>query len=155
MIVASAQAAGSSCDVVYDAGIKQVQTPHHSHTTMKSASTGKVTTSEGLFVGGVEYSRLGDGPWARSRMTQQDVLERAQHKRSQSSEDTCRNLGIDAGEGAAATLYSVHSSEAGTDSKVWLTASGLILRQAFILPNRDSLDSRTDYDNVRAPPGIQ
>lgn len=108
MIAAPVRASGSSCDVVYDVGIKQVQTPHHTHTTMKSASTGKTTTSEGVFAAGGEYSRLGDGAWKRSNMSQQDSLEMAQRKRSHSSTDTCKNLGNDAGAGTAATLYSVH-----------------------------------------------
>lgn len=155
MISAPVQAAGSSCDAVYDACIKQVQTPHHTQTTMKSARTGKITTSEGVFVDGVEYSRFGDGPWKRSRVTLQDNLKRAKDKRSQSSPDTCRNLGNDAEASAPATLYSVHSVEAGMDSKVWLSASGLILRQTFTLPNGNSLDSRADYENVQAPSGIK
>ncbi len=155
MIAAPVHAAGSSCDAVYDAGIKQVQTPHHSHTTMKAANTGKVTTSETLFVGGVEYLRVGDGAWRRSRMTPQDSLESAQAKRGQSSADTCRNLGNDAGAGTAAVLYSVHSDEAGTDSKVWLSANGLILRQTFTLPNGNSYDTRTAYENVQAPSGVK
>jgi hypothetical protein len=82
-------------------------------------AAGRVSTSEGLFADGVEYSRLGDSAWQRSRMTHAHSLAKAQEKRSQSAADTCKNLGSDAGAGAAATLYSVHSDEASTDSFAW------------------------------------
>lgn len=145
--------ANNSCDAVLDAGIKQVQTPHHVHSSTKTSS-GKVTSSEAIFVGGVEYLRVGDGNWRRSPMTAREMLQDAQDKRKESSADTCRNLGDQTVAGQAATLYDFHPG-GGVDSKIWISkSSGLPLRQTIDLDGT-VIDGRTDYTNVQAPAGIK
>ena len=148
-----AHAANTSCDAVLDAGIKQVQTPHHVHSSRKTLD-GKVTSSEAIFIGGVEYLRVGDGNWRRSAMTAAEMLQGARDKRKQSSADTCRNLGDQTVDGQAATLYEFHP-DGGAGSQIWISkSSGLPLRQTIDLGGT-VMDGRTDYTNVQAPAGVK
>lgn len=148
-----AHAANTSCDAVLDAGIKQVQTPHHVHSSSKTSS-GKVTSSDAIFVGGVEYLRVGDGNWRRSSMTPKEMLQGAQEKRKQSSADTCRILGDETIAGQAATLYEFRP-DGGVASKIWISkSSGLPLRQTLDLGGT-LMDVSSDYNNVQAPAGAK
>ncbi len=80
----------------------------------------------------------------------------AQDKRKDSSADTCRIVGDDTVAGETATLYSVHPTNGGVDSRLWVSKSrGLPLRQTFTLPDGSSMDIQTDYTNVQPPPGVK
>jgi hypothetical protein len=144
--------ADASCDAVYDAGIKQMQTPHHVFSSRSGHGDKGATTNETIFVGGVVYTQL-QGKWQRSRMTAADMLAHAQEKKTdESSDETCRAVGDDAVDGEAAAVYALHN-DAGADSKLWISkASGSLLRQTIKLPDGSMIDSRYDYKNVQAPP---
>lgn len=146
--------AANPCDVLYNAGIKAVQTPHHVYTTTTGGRTGKPRSSEAIFVGGIEYVQIG-GQWRRSRMPQPDMVEAAREK-LQTHPDTCTVAGDQTVDGQAVTTYKVHNNEAGTDSLVHiLKANGLLLGQTLTLPNGSVVTTRYDYTNVQAPAGVQ
>ena len=143
--------ADASCNPVYDAGIKQLQTPHHVYTTRSGHAGHAAQKSETIYAGGVEYMQL-DGRWQRSRLTAAEMLASAQEKRKTSAEgETCKALGDEKVGDAAASVYSLHNDD-GVDSRLWLAESdGSLLRQTITLPDGSTVDSRYDYANVQAP----
>lgn len=147
--------ADASCNPVYDAGIKQMQTPHHVLTNRSAHGNTAASTAETTFADGVVYTRL-HGQWQRSQMTAAEMLQRAQDKRrEESSDETCRALGDEAVDGETATVYTLHN-DAGADSRLWvLKANGLLLRQSITLPDGSLVDSRYDYTNVAPPAGVR
>jgi hypothetical protein len=147
--------ADASCDPVYDAGIKQMKTPHHVFTNRSAHGRTAASTNETIFAGGVIYVQL-RGQWQRSPIAAAEMLQHAQEKRDgDSSDETCRPLGDEAIDGTATVVYSLHN-DAGADSRLWVTkANGLLLRQTVTLPDGSSIDSRYDYANVQAPAGVR
>jgi hypothetical protein len=146
--------ADASCNAVYDAGIKQMKTPHHVFTSRSAHGRTAASTSETIFAGGVIYVQM-HSQWQRSPITAEAMLQHAKEKREgDSSDETCRPLGDEAVEGMAAAVYSLHN-DAGADSKLWVAkANGLLLRQIITLPDGSSIDNRYDYANVQAPVGV-
>ena len=147
--------ADASCNPVYDAGIKQLQTPHHIYTTRSGHAGRAVQKSETIYAGGVEYMQLG-GRWQRSPLTAAEMLASAQEKRATpAAGETCKALGDENVGDAAAAVYSLHNDD-GVDSMLWLAKSdGSLLRQTITLPDGSTVDSRYDYANVQSPPGVR
>jgi hypothetical protein len=152
---AASARADASCDPVYDAGIKQMQTPHHVFTSRSAHGGNAASTNETIFVGGVIYTQL-RGQWQRSRLTAEDMLQHAREKRKEESGDeTCHSLGDDAVDGQATAVYALHN-DGGADSKLWVSkGTGSLLRQTITLPDGSVIDSRYDYSNVVAPAGVR
>jgi hypothetical protein len=146
--------ADASCAPVYDAGIKQMKTPHHIFTSRSASGRTAASTSETVFAGGVTYLQM-HGQWQRSAITAAAMLQHAEEKREDDSNDeTCRSVGDEAVDGTATTVYSLHN-DAGADSRLWVAkANGLLMRQTVTLPDGSSIDSRYDYANVQAPAGV-
>ncbi len=145
--------AANTCDALYNAGIKSVQTPHHvySTTTMRG---GEPKTGEAIYAGGVEYLKL-QGKWMRSRMTPADMLEAAQEK-LKTHPDTCTPVGDQVVNGQAVSVFKAHSNEMGTDQLVRiLKSNGLMQGGTLTLPNGAVVEMRYEYDNVQAPAGVQ
>lgn len=155
MTFAGPARADASCDPVYDAGIKQMQTPHHIFTSRSAHGGMGASTTETIFAGGIVYVQL-HGQWQRSPISASEMLRNAQDKRkSDSGDDTCRALGEDAVDGEATAVYSLHN-DGGADSKLWVSkANGSLLRQTIRLPDGSLIDSRYDYANVVAPAGVR
>jgi hypothetical protein len=148
----SAQAA-DTCEALYQAGIKTVQTPHHVYTT-PTTHDGKAVAGEAIYAGGVEYVQL-RGKWMRSPMTQQAMLEAAQEK-MKTHPDTCTLIGDQYIGGRAVTAYKVHDNEYGIDSEVRiLKSSGLVQGESTRSPDGAVRETRYEYGNVGAPAGVQ
>lgn len=154
IFVTPARAAGT-CDALYEAGIKAVQTPHHVSTTKSTGKAGKVVeSSEAIFTGGVEYLKVG-GRWRRSAAPQEAMLEAAREK-LKTQPDTCADAGGGTIDGRAVKTYKVHDRESGTDSIVYvLKSTGLLLGQDLTLPDGSLVKTRYEYQDVRPPAGVK
>ncbi len=151
--LAPASHANNTCDALYQAGIKSVQTPHHVYSTT-TLRDGRPQTGEAVYAGGVEYL-LFHGKWMRSPMSQQAMLEGAQDK-LKTHPDICTLVGKQTVDGQLVSVYEVHNNEAGTDQMVRiLDASGLMQGSTLTLPNHSVVETRYDYANVQAPTGVQ
>jgi len=129
-----AHAGDGSCDAVYRAGIKAVQTPHHlyTHTT---ARDGMVVTGESIAPGDSFQYRKANGTWTRRPSSDKDNLEMAQDK-LRSDPDTCTLIGDQTVDGQAVVAYAVHANQRHTASEVRIVkASGLLEGQTPALAN--------------------
>lgn len=151
---ASAHAA-DTCDALYEAGIKAVQSPHHVYTTKTAGPGGKVLqSSEAIFSGGVEYLRIGGG-WRRSARPQAVMVEAAREK-LKTHPDTCTDARDETVDGQAVTTYKVHDGERGTDALVHiLKSTGLLLGETLTLPDGSTVKTRYEYGDVRPPAGVK
>ena len=154
MAFAASARGANTCDPLYEAGIKAVQTAHHVYTTKTAGRAGKVVeSSEAIFTGGVEFLRVG-GRWRRSAAPQGIMLEAAREK-LKTHPDTCTEAGAGAIDGHAVTTYRVHDRESGTDSIVYvLKSTGMLLGQDLTLPDGSLVKTRYEYTNVHPPPGV-
>lgn len=144
--------ADNSCDVLYLAGIKSVQTPHHVYST--TTKRGKQQAGEAIYAGGVEYMEL-HGKWLRSPKTQQAMLEAAQEK-LKTHPDDCAPVGDQTIDGQTVSSYKVHNKELGTTQWVRiLKSNGLMQGATLTLPDGSVVESRYEYDNVHAPAGVK
>jgi hypothetical protein len=128
LIASSPLAAQASCQPVFDAMTKVVNTPSHIYNT--SAKAGKSRTTETIYAGGAVYAKVQD-KWTRGRITPQEILKQEQLNR-QNSKYSCRYVKDEPVNGEAAALYSTHAEnpDAKSDSQIWISKSrGLPLRQ--------------------------
>jgi hypothetical protein len=145
-----AHAGNGSCDAVYRAGIKAVQTPHHLY-TRTTARDGMVVTGESVAPGDSFQYRKTNGRWTRSPSSDKDNLEMAQ-ERLRSDQGTCMPLGEQTVDGQAVVAYTVHANQGHTESQVRIEkSSGLLQGQTLTLPNGSVLVTRYDYTDVKAP----
>lgn len=145
-----AHAGDGTCDAVYRAGIKAVQTPHHLY-TRTTARDGMVVTGESIAPGDSFQYRKANGTWTRSPSSDKDNLEMAQD-RLRSDPDTCTLIGDQTVEGQAVVAYAVHPDQGHSASEVRIVkASGLLQGQTLTLPNGSVLVTRYDYADVKAP----
>lgn len=144
--------AANACDVLYNAGIKSVQTPHRVYST-RTMPGGKAQASAAVFVGGNEYLQI-DGKWIRSPMPQPAMVAAAQEK-LKTHPDTCTPMGDQMVGGQALSVFKAHSNEMETDQTVRIfKSSGLLQGATMGLPNR-GMETRYEYDNVQVPPGVK
>lgn len=163
--------AADSCDPVYNASIKLLQTPHHAYLTMthsdeqmrngdtfkrgtgKAIYAGKTETSETIFDGKTSYL-LHRGHWMRSPVQPSLQLEDAREK-SKTHPAICAMVGNQSIDGQATTLYKVHTKETNRDEQIWISrSSGLPVRARSERPDGSGGEIRYDYSNVRAPAGV-
>lgn len=163
--------AADTCDVLYQAAIKTLQTPHHVYTTtthsteqMRNSDTFKRGTgralyqartesSEAIFDGKVEYLRV-HGKWMRGRMSRDDMLELAQEK-LKTHPDTCTPAGDQTIGGQAVSVYTARNREAGSQQTVGVFKStGLLQGGTVTMPDGGVVETRYEYDNARAPAGV-
>ena len=148
-------AAQGTCQPVFDAMTKVVNTPSHLYNTSNDA--GKTRTMESIYAGGAIYVKLKD-KWTRSPMTPQEMLKQEQLNR-QNGKYSCRYLKDEPVNGEAAALYSVHSenTEAKSDSQIWISKSkGVPLRQELDINLAESggkkhYSVRYEFGNVKPP----
>ncbi len=144
--------AADTCDVLYNAGIKSVQTPHRVYST-RTTRAGKVQTGEAIFAGGAEFL-LRDDKWMRSPMPQSRMIAAAQEKLKTHS-DTCTLIADRVVGGQTVSVYKAHNNEVGSDQTVRISkSSGLLQGATLTLPDGGSVETRYEYDKVQAPPGV-
>jgi len=137
------------CDMLYEAAIKSLQSPHHVSSTTSHA--GKTRTSDAIYVGGVEYLQR-NGKWQRSPEPISDMVDAAR-KNLKTHPDICVAQGVRTVEGQVADVFAVHSKEAGTDQEVRISkTNGQLMGSTLKLPNGDVIETRYDYTDVKAPP---
>ncbi|MEO8524654.1 MAG: hypothetical protein ABI460_08050 [Caldimonas sp.] len=141
--------AADACDVLYNAGIKSVQTPHHVYSN-RTMPKGQPKASEAIFADGVEYLRR-NGTWIRSPMPQAAMVAAAQEK-LKTHPDTCTPMGDQVVGGQAVNVYKAHNKDVDTDQTVRIfKSSGLMQGGTLTLPDGSTLETRYEYDNVQAP----
>jgi len=144
--------AANACDVLYNAGIKSVQTPHRVYST-RTMHGGKPQASEAVFAAGIEYLQM-DGKWIRSPMPQPEMVAAAQEK-LRTHPDTCTPMGDQMVGGQAVSVFKAHNNEMDTEQTVRIfKSSGLMQGGTLTLPN-GVMEIRYEYDNVQAPPGVK
>jgi hypothetical protein len=137
------------CKAVFDAALRQLQTPYHSRTTMMLVPGQKPQLSEQINTGKTLYL-LTNGKWSVSRITPQAMHEQ-ELDNIKNSNTVCSVVRDEPVAGVTATLYKVHEERDGTasDSQVWLSkANGLTLRVKMEEP---AFDSYYSYSDVAAP----
>jgi hypothetical protein len=142
-------AADVGCKAVFDAILRQLQTPTHSQTTMMLVPGQKPQLSEQVNTGKVIYLQM-NGKWVVSKLSPQDMREQ-ELDNIKNSTAVCSIVRDEPVDGVSATLYKVHEERDGTgsDSQIWLSkANGLPLRMKSEDP---AFDSRYSYSNVVAP----
>jgi len=137
------------CKAVFEATLRQMQTPYHSYTTMMLVPGAKPRLSEQINTGKILYL-LTNGKWAVARITPEAMREQ-ETENIKDSNAVCSVVRDEPVDGVNATLYKVHEERAGSasDSQVWISkANGLPLRMKMDEP---AVDSRYSYSNVVAP----
>ncbi len=155
----AAQGAGGTCGPVIAADQKEVTTPHHTFATITRG--GKSETSESITAGDTNYVLL-KGQWHRSPLTPQDLLAQKKENVQNAKSYECQLVRDEAVEGAAATVWHVHSvvEDVGTsDGQMWIgKASGLPVKvdvETDGPAGKMHTVSRVEYANVTAPSGVK
>ncbi|MGH8212609.1 MAG: hypothetical protein ACREPP_05190 [Rhodanobacteraceae bacterium] len=144
--------AANTCDPIYNAGIKSIQTPHHVYSTVTMGG-GKPQTGEAIYAGGVEYLQL-NGKWMHSPVSHAEMMASAQEK-LKTHPDTCTLVGDQTVDGQAVSVYKVHNNETGTNQTVRIRkSSGLMQSGSLTLPDGSVVEGRYEYDHVQAPAGV-
>jgi len=152
---------GPTCKFVFDANDMLNTTPWHMYVTELQgvSKSGKLETSESIFVGGVRYIQF-RGQWTRSPMTVLQMRDQEIENRKNAKNQSCHFTKDDTVNSEAASVYSVHyeSEDAKSDGQVWISKrSGLILRNELDIDSgggKSGLNHysiRYDYSNVKAP----
>lgn len=142
-------ASDEGCKAVFDATLRQLQTPYHSHTTMTLVPGQKPQLSEQINTGKVLYLLM-NGKWTVSKITPQAMREQ-ELDNIKNSKTVCSVVRDEPVDGVSATLYRVHEERdgSGSDSQIWLSkANGLAVRVKMEEP---AFDSRYSYSDVVAP----
>jgi hypothetical protein len=143
------------CQPAVDAQVKVITTPHHTVTTQGN----QPKTGEAITVDGVNYVKIRDN-WIKSPMSPQEVLKQEQENIKNASAYSCTKLADDSVDGAATSVYKVHSEmpEVGSaDAQIWVSkATGLPLRteedfKEFNTTTPRHMSIKYDYTNIKAP----
>jgi hypothetical protein len=137
------------CKPVFEATMRQLETPYHSHTTMMLVPGQKPQLYEQINTGKILYLLM-DGKWTVSKITPQDMREQ-ETDNIRNSKSMCSAVRDEPMDGVGATLYKVHEERDGTasDSQIWISkANGLPLR---VKSEDPAFDSRYSYTDVVAP----
>lgn len=152
-VVAPTLEAANTCDALYQAGIKSIQTPHHVYSTT-TPKGGKPQSGEAIYAGGVEYLQL-HGTWMRSPISQQAMVDAAQEK-LKTHPDVCTATGDQVVDGQAVSVYAARNKEMGTEQTVRIfKSSGLMQGGSLTLPDGTLVETRYEYDRVQPPPGVK
>lgn len=158
LLSATAFAADSGCQPVFDALSKVLTTPTHVFNTEAAGSRpgGKPRNGEAIYFGGAIYVKAND-KWIRSKMTAQDMIQQEQENRKTGTA-TCRYLRDESVNGETAAVYSVQSENevVKSEGQLWISRKGLPLREDLDTdvgdPNKVHRSIRYEYGNVQAPP---
>ncbi|MDQ2734739.1 MAG: hypothetical protein M3Y55_07065 [Pseudomonadota bacterium] len=147
--------AANTCDEVYQASIKTVQTPHHLYYTItQGTGTGKLPAGEAVYVGGIRYSKM-DGKWRRGLGTPQEELEFAKEKVKMTMPDTCTRVGDETIGSQAVSVYKGHNNLAGNEQVFRIFRSSGLLQSDTVSQSDQVVEMRYEYTNVQAPANAQ
>jgi hypothetical protein len=156
---ASALAADTTCQTLFDTRLRLFKVSSHSYTT-ETLPGGKTQTSEAIFANDAIYVLM-KGKWIRSRMTPQDMLKQ-EEENIRDSKSTCRHVRDEMVNGEAAALYMGHSENDGikSDAQTWISKSkGLPLKTEEDLDTGDGdkrhMSIHYEYSNIHPPAGVQ
>lgn len=145
--------AANTCDALYAAGIRSIQTPHHVFSTTTKPGA-KARSGEASYAGGMEYLKLND-KWQLSPMAQQEMLEGAQEQ-LKTHPDTCTLMGDESVASQDVTVYKAHNNETGGEQLVRIfKSSGLLAGSTMTLADGTVVETRYEYRNVQAPAGVR
>jgi hypothetical protein len=144
--------ADASCADVFDAGVHEVETPHHIYYSNASGKNGG-RTFESIFDGNAIYSNA-TGAWKKSEAAHQAMLENAQQQRK-ALDATCTRVGSESIDGASATHWHIkpNAESDAVASDLWIDAKGRPVHQRMVQPDGGTRDVRIDYENVKTPAG--
>ena len=162
----------NSCDPVYQAAVKSLQTPYHSYSTMTrgaeamsrsdsfkrltgKAMYAKTETTESIFDGKASYIQI-HGKWTRSRAAQADMVDNAREK-LKTHPDTCTLAGNQTVDGQPVSVYTISDAEAGSGpgGQLRILKSNGLLQGGTQNLGDQMIETRYDYIHVQAPAGIQ
>lgn len=151
--------AQDTCQPLYDAMLKVIDTPTHIYTTTGNASNsgGKPHMIEVIYTAGTVYTSVG-GKWIRSKMTPRQVVK-MEHENRRNSKMSCRYLKDESVNGETSAVYSTHTETDGQkdDGQAWISKTrGLPLRQEMDIDmqgmaNKQHYSMRYEYTNVKPP----
>jgi len=144
--------ADASCTEVFDAGVRDVETPHHIYYT-KASDKADGRSMESIFDGRAIYSNA-KGTWQKSETAHGVMLENA-HEKRQKLDATCTRVGTESIDGQSATHWHIKpdSDSDAAESDLWIGEKGLPIHQRMVMPDRATRDVRIDYTDVKAPLG--
>jgi hypothetical protein len=143
-----------SCKTVFDAFMKQNETPFHETITTNGRPFEKIATTTAIYTGH-------GGHWTSIPATPQDRIEIT--RETGASMSNCKPLRQETVDGQSATVYAAHmqtkSPPSITDSQIWIGASsGLPLQSesdAVGGGRKMHLSNHFTYANVQAPAGVK
>jgi len=144
--------ADASCNEVFDAGVREVETPHHIYYT-NSSGKGRDRTSESVFDGAAVYVNA-TGTWKKSASVHETMVESAREQREK-LDATCTRIGSEPMDGQPSTHWHIKPTEDSdaVESHVWVDAKGLPVHQRLVMPDGGTRDVRISYVDVKAPAG--
>jgi hypothetical protein len=154
--VAGGQKDLASCKPVFAAVDKAATTPNHVYAT--SDASGRSSTAEIIFVGGVTYVNTSGG-WRRSPVTPRAMAEQETENRKNAKSFTCKHVRDEVVGGVPAAVYegTSETEDTKTHNTLWVAkSSGLPLRNEMDMDvggvgGKTHRTIRYEYSNVRAP----
>jgi hypothetical protein len=141
----------TSCQPIFDAMLKEAETPHHVVSTRNGQPAGElISTKDTMFV-------KAHDAWKKSPLTPQDYLKQQRENIKSVSTSTCQQLPDEAVDGAAAAVYNASYDMKGmgrTEAKIWIAkATGLPVRtdESMRAGEHVSEVHRFDYVNISPP----
>ena len=164
--------ADNSCDPVYQAAVKSLQTPYHTYSTMThdaeamsrsdtfkrltgKAMYAKTESTESIFDGKATYIQI-HGKWARSRASQAHMVDNAREK-LKTHPDVCTPAGSQTVGGEAVSVFNIRDAEAGSGpgGQLRVIRSNGLLQGGTQNVGDEVIETRYEYNNVQSPAGVQ
>jgi hypothetical protein len=151
----------AECQPLMAAGDKQFTIPSHAYITSKGLGPTPMQ-SETININGVTYVMTHDR-WIKSPMTSEQIGQRAKETARTAKVFTCKQLPDETVGGVPASVYSSHNESATggtTDTQVWIAkTSGMALKSEVDIigagGHKSHMSVRFEYENVKAPAGVQ
>ena len=137
--------ADTSCADVMEAGLREVQTPHHMHMLKGGAESG-----ESVYDGKAIYVRV-NGKWRKSAADPADTLATAREQRAK-PDAACTRVASETIDGQSAVRWHIapDADSEAEPSDVWIGADGLPIHQR-VTSEGVVRDVRIDYHDVATP----
>ncbi|MEI9970731.1 MAG: hypothetical protein WDO73_01035 [Ignavibacteriota bacterium] len=162
LAAAPAFAVDPTCKLLADANAKIYAIPTHMYSTETASYTGgKTRATELIYLNDVTYISIG-GKWTLSKTSSKQMAEMHKDAAAEHPHAVCRMVRVEAVNGEAATLYSMHEEveSAKVDSEIWLSKSrGVPLKVEMDTDvggaaGKSHRSLRYEYTNVQAPAGV-
>ena len=142
------------------AGDKQFTVPSHAFILSKGLGPTPMQ-SEAININGVTYVMVRDR-WMRSPQSSEQLAQQAKDKVKTAKSYTCKQLADETVGTTLAHVYTSHTETATgtTDTQMWIgTTTGLPLKSEVDISSssghKSHMSVRYDYENVKAPAGVQ